>query len=135
MFKSLKNTLNKYNKSKSWKEFFASYLIDLDELYQQLENKTEAQQIVILKQALEEQTKKTGELVGEIARQKEQIEELENSNKQKDLKIKELEESQKNISLEKLKETVKDLTDTAERSKKTFAKFEAKMEIISGIKK
>lgn len=76
MFKTLKSLKERYENSSSWGEFFASYLIDLDSIYKRLEGKTKDQQIEILKRALEEQTKKTKELVGEIARQNEMIEQL-----------------------------------------------------------
>ena len=76
MFNLLK-TYKKLKNSKTWGEFIASYFIDLDKIYKELEGKTEAQQIEILKQALEDQTKKTGELVEENQRLKEQLKELE----------------------------------------------------------
>lgn len=82
MFNALKNFKEKYQNSSSWGEFFASYLIDLDDIYKRLEGKTEKQQIEILKRALEDQTKKTKELIGEVSKQKEAIEELTNENQE-----------------------------------------------------
>jgi glycine cleavage system H lipoate-binding protein len=76
MFNPFK-TYRKLKNSKTWGEFIASYFIDLDKIYKELEGKTEAQQIEILKQALEDQTKKTGELVEENQRLKERLKELE----------------------------------------------------------
>lgn len=99
MFTALKNLKEKYENSSSWGEFFAFYLIDLDDIYKRLEGKTEIQQIEILKRALEEQTKKTKELIEEVSKQREQIKELENSNRQKDLEMQKLKKSQSLIGL------------------------------------
>lgn len=102
MFKTLKSLKEKYKNSSSWGEFFASYLIDLESIYKKLEGKTEKQQIEILKKALEDQTKKTKELIGEVSKQNELIEELTRENQ----KLK----SSQGISLDNLIKEINELT-------------------------
>lgn len=121
MFNTLKNLKNKYYSSSTWGEFFASYLIDLDDIYERLKGKTEKQQIEILKKALEDQTKKTKELAGELAKQNEYIEELEN-------KVKKLEkESENDGLLDLLIEANKQANKLGESIKQTQASIEIKV--------
>jgi len=78
MFSTLKILKEKYQNSSTWTELFLS-LTSLENVYERLDQaKTDKERVGILTEALELQQNKLKELIEEIAKQKEQIEELEN---------------------------------------------------------
>ena len=107
---------------------FASYMLGLNE---QLKNaKNDAERVKILNQIVAIQRERIDGLDDENKNLKEENAKLKERNQRKDLRIKELEEKQKSVDLGNLRKAVKDLTNTAEQSKKAFTEFGTKIEVI-----